>query len=171
MKKYFIAFFILLLIFISCEKENTQKEQVPELGQVFKKGMNIEATKQGRLEWKMNVNTLIQKEKQVKKVYGKKINLYLYNEDEQLVMEIQSDKGIANLTSNNVLLEGNVELTNKRNNTKLYTDTLNYDSDKEKIYTDSEVKIVKNESIIHGKGMDADLKMNEITLKETYGKK
>ena len=171
MKKYLIVILGLLFVFSACKNEETHKEEAPELGQVFKKGMNIEATKQGRIEWKMNVKTLTQKEEQVKKVYGNNIKLYLYDENENLIMEIESDSGTANLTSNNVFLEGNVELTNKRNKTKLYTDVLNYDSEKERIYTDSEVKIIKGESVIHGKGMNADLKMNEITLKETYGKK
>ncbi|TYB30414.1 MAG: LPS export ABC transporter periplasmic protein LptC [Candidatus Mcinerneyibacterium aminivorans] len=171
MKRILFIFAMIVLLVPSCKKEAEQKQEAPEPGQLFEKGMEIQATKQGRLEWKMQVKTLTQKEEEVKKVHGEDVKLFLYDSEEKLMVEVVSEEGTANLTTNNVVLNGNVRLVNKQNKTKLYTDILNYNSEKEQIYTESTVKIVKENSEINGKGMVADLAMNEIVIKETYGKK
>ncbi|HMA68674.1 MAG TPA: LPS export ABC transporter periplasmic protein LptC [Candidatus Mcinerneyibacterium sp.] len=170
MKKIIYVLFIIGLIFLAgCSEKKKREEKAPELGQVFDEGLTVKATRQGKPEWKMKVSKLIQKENNLKSVEGENVEIEFFGDQEKKIAEIEADTGTANLTSNDIELNGNVILKNISDQTTLYTEKLFYDSIKEKVYTEEEVKIEQADGIIKGRGLEADLRLKEVVLKETYG--
>ena len=77
---------------------------------------------------------------------------------------LNAKTGQINLDTNNVKAIGECKVITA-NGEVLETSDVNYDHIKEKIYSDSNIKIIKDKDVIYGKGFESDTKLKNIVIK------
>jgi len=106
-------------------------------------------------------------ESDTKKMRGKKITVLSYNPDGKFVSRLTSDTGIVYTDNNNMEAIGNVVLTGT-NNTRLETAKLTWFFNTNRIFSDVPVVIYKGNNIMRGIGLEADVRMEDVSLKKVF---
>ena len=81
------------------------------------------------------------------------------------VIDIKADKGFINKVNQKVSLQDNVVVKDSKGGI-LYTEILNWDQEKDVIWTDVYLKLVKNENEIVGTGGEVDTKLTKAVIKK-----
>lgn len=97
------------------------------------------------------------------------IDLERYDEEEGVMTTLVADSAYYNFDQDIYKVMGNVVVVNLEKKQKLETDVLNWDRNKEEIYTDEDVKITDEYQIINGKGMRANQDFSEYEIWEITG--
>jgi LPS export ABC transporter protein LptC len=90
-------------------------------------------------------------------------------ENNKLASKLNAESGFLNMIRNDARLEKSVRVVSEADGMVLLTSKLFFSSEKNKIWTDDPVTILKGNSITHGRGITAnpDLSEIEITQQET----
>lgn len=102
-------------------------------------------------------------------MYPDGFNVFTYREDEILETEIKSDKAKHTINTKRSsqeqwMLYGHVYIHNVLKNEVVQTDTLYWDREKEKIYTDCYVKMYSPQGLLQGYGMESDQNGNNAII-------
>ena len=92
------------------------------------------------------------------------VNIVFYDKEEVEFSVLHAPGGILNTKTRNVLVGDSVEVFTS-DSTKLYTDSLFWKNDSQRIITDCRVLIIKKDStVIEGRGLRADPYLNKIEI-------
>ncbi|MDP8253068.1 MAG: LPS export ABC transporter periplasmic protein LptC [Candidatus Kaelpia aquatica] len=80
-------------------------------------------------------------------------------------VDMRADKGFLNKVNRQVVLTGSVVVKNLEGDT-LFTDILRWDQDRDVIWTEDRLRIVKNDSEISGEGGEVDTKLTKAVIKK-----
>jgi LPS export ABC transporter protein LptC len=175
-KKIAIIGFLILaggLIFYVLNR--TSQEESPSVSSPQEESLEEEAT----LETKGIVHTIMKKGKknwelrsESAKQYGKgkrielePVELIAYDEEEKPLLNLKAKKGRLDLNTNNVEVEGAVIITSSEG-AKFTTEKLKWIAKEEKLVTDEEIEMSKDNILIRGKGLEADRNLEKIEIKE-----
>ncbi len=156
---------------ISCSKKTAHENNNLVPGKIFKKGMTMTVTTQGRKEYVVDADTLVINETDDTFVNGDVVRVAFYNINNAIENTIASDKGRFDIRTKDVVLTGNVVLKNVKENIIVYTEELIYMAQKQRIYSLKPVKIERDGSTMFGDSMETDLTLNEIQIKNIRGSK
>ncbi|MEO0292953.1 MAG: LPS export ABC transporter periplasmic protein LptC [candidate division WOR-3 bacterium] len=158
MNKIFLIF--ALLSFWSCrnpeETENIKKEE--SLSSFVLKNY-----KGSKLSWR-----LIAKKAKISdtiSIYGLEVEFFEINSGISSILK--ADSGFIFNNNKDLKVMGNVVITSS-DSMKLWTDELNWSEDRQKIFTDSEIKYSKGKETYKGKGLEADPDLKKIIIKEKF---
>lgn len=105
-------------------------------------------------------------------LFPKGFATFMYQEDGKLETTIFSDEAIhiKNTESREEIWKayGNVRVRNEMKNETMETDTLYWDRDKEKIYTDCYVKLYSKDGMVQGYGMISDQRASNSIIKKPF---
>jgi len=121
--------------------------------------LHLVSTVQGQKRWEMFADSarLYQSQKQA---YAD--NIYCqYYKGNKIVSTLTAEKAVINTETNATEAEGHVELV-VENGSKLETDKLNWDPDKDEIHTESRVHVYKGMDDITATGLVADTQLNNV---------
>ena len=90
----------------------------------------------------------------------------IFNANVSQTANVTADIGQINAKTKNMHAMGNVVMHSLKENTKLYTDEVFFDNNREKFYSDKKVKIIRDDSITTGVGFESDINLAEITIKK-----
>lgn len=150
--KFLIVLFLIGIIFLLAynfffkrEKEYLTKTLLPSI-RVNK--FFLTETYQGKKVWEIKADTaqILENEAKLKNI---QVKFFL---KENNFFTIVADEGKINTLSKNFTVIGKVIVT-LNNKLSLKTDTLNWDSEKEEIYTNSSVEVAKDNFTITGEGL------------------
>jgi LPS export ABC transporter protein LptC len=121
--------------------------------------LHLISTLQGQKRWEMfaDIARLYQNQKQA---YADNIYCQYYKGD-RIVSTLSAEKAVINTETNATQAEGHVELV-VENGSKLETDKLNWDPDKDEIHTESNVHVFKGLDEITATGLVADTQLNNV---------
>ena len=121
--------------------------------------LHLISTIQGQKRWEMFADSarLYQNQKQA---YADNVYCQYYKGD-RIVSTLTAEKAVINTETNATEAEGHVELI-VENGSKLETDKLNWDPDKDEIRTDSSVHVFKGSDDITATGLAADTQLNNV---------
>ncbi len=95
--------------------------------------------------------------------------LFKVYENDQLLTTLQSAHAVQYKVAGILEASQNVSIENTSTQQKLYTQSIILDQKKEQIYTDQPVKIIRNEEILTGKGLQADKDFTQYTILQPTG--
>jgi LPS export ABC transporter protein LptC len=156
-----------ILLFNQCEKEvddSKQEEQVPD---IVLENFSLTETQKGKKLWTLNASLAL--------VYDDIINvesvaIQFCDEKQEVFSVMNAPGGLLNIKTRNILV-GDSVVVYTNDSTKLFTDSLFWQNDSQKILTNCPVKIYKqNGTVIEGKGLRADPYLKKIEIiSETKG--
>jgi len=155
-----ICFFI-WLGFTTCEKNDLQEKLNEDLPHISLEKFSLTETKTGKKLWILDA--------QQARVYDEiirvdSVKIRFFNEEQVEFSILYAPGGILNRKTHNILV-GDSVLVFTNDSTKLFTDSLFWLNDSQRIITNRQVKIVKQDSIvIEGKGLRADPYLNKIEI-------
>jgi LPS export ABC transporter protein LptC len=154
----------LLLALAGCEKAPrvaaNKGEEQPSL--TFE-GFSARGTRLGQLEWEAQAATA-QVYSQKKLARAQVVTIHYIQKGRQ-VSVAKADEAEIGTESHDILAWGNVELK-ASNGVLLYTDRLHWDNQRQRISTESAVKVVRKGSILTGRGLQADRNLEDVTVRE-----
>lgn len=122
----------------------------------------ITETQNGKIKTVLNSNIAIIKEsEQVAFLTEPVVKFY---DNGKYSATLTAKTGQISLDTNNVKALGECKVVTA-NGEVLETKDANYDHVKEKVYSDSDIKITKGKDVIYGKGFESDTKLNNIVIK------
>jgi len=103
----------------------------------------------------------------------KRPDIAIYRADKQSPWRIQSKQGLTRNNNKEIIFQGNVvirQAASKHNaNTVIHTEKMRYFPDQQLALTDSPVTINRAGSVIHAKGLQANLRTGKIQLAQAEG--
>lgn len=170
------ALFIILLLFvflIQCsqdkknstgEHEDSTNQSILDLADSEIYDFSYKYTNKEKIVWELSSKKAkVYNKKGLIKITGVNLNFYKNNKVDTTIVskfgEIYEEKKLLTAITNVVLTT--------EDGTILYTDILNWDENKNLLYTDEFVKIVKkNGDIIRGIGLEADHNLEKLVIKK-----
>ena len=159
--KIFI-FLVLLCTFLfpSCMRDFNYGKQSAAVQTI--ENFVITETQNGKIKTVLNSNIAIIKEsEQVAFLTEPVVKFY---DNGKYSATLTAKTGQISLDTNNVKALGECKVITA-NGEVLETKDVNYDHIKEKVYSDSDIKITKGKDVIYGKGFESDTKLNNIVIK------
>ncbi|MBU2572547.1 MAG: LPS export ABC transporter periplasmic protein LptC [Elusimicrobia bacterium] len=160
-----MCLFACLLIAAGCSGKG--KSGAAAKGAGLFTGLRVSQIEANISNWTLDSKAARLEERETRMYFeGPSIKFFKKNE---VSSELKADTGFLDLVKKDAGLVKNVLVVSKAEQMTLETDKLFFSSEKNKIWTDEEVKILKGRNVIHGRGFTAnpDLSEIEITRQET----
>lgn len=162
-KSFYLILFLVICLFISCGavKKRTSKTPKKKYPDMIQENYThyIYKNKKKYLYAEINYAEFYEKKNTIEC-----LGLYaeIYNAKGELTTKIKSVEGIIDKKEKNVLFNGNVEFELLENETILYSDKIVLDYKKNKLTTDKEVLILKDDgSYVKSTSLESDIKKEE----------
>ena len=156
-----------MFLFTHCEKEVDDSKQQEQLPDIVLENFSLTETQKGKKLWILNAVLAL--------VYDDIINvervvIQFYDDKQEVFSVMDAPGGLLNIKTRNILVGDSVVVCTN-DSTKLFTDSLFWQNDSQKILTNCPVMILKQDgTIIEGKGLRADPYLKKIEIiSETKG--
>ncbi|MEO0205305.1 MAG: LPS export ABC transporter periplasmic protein LptC [candidate division WOR-3 bacterium] len=159
MIKRFLIF--ALLYCLGCEEETIQQNVEKHLPRITLENFSLTETHEGRKKWNLVAISAY--------VYEEIINvdtvkIKFYNEEGKEYALLSGNAGQLNTKTHNILVRDNVIMITD-DSTHLYTDSLFWQNDSQRILTNAPVKIIKKDStVIQGNGLKTGPDLQKIEI-------
>jgi LPS export ABC transporter protein LptC len=160
-KIFKISLFFGLILIFGCKEEKTDGFLGDDPPKITIDEFSLTETDSGRKIYKLDAEHA--------RVYDDiiivdSVNIVFYNKEEIEFSVLHAPGGVLNTKTRNVLVGDSVAVFTS-DSTKLYTDSLFWKNDSQKIITDCHVTIIKQDStVIEGRGLRADPYLNKIEI-------
>ncbi|HEC77542.1 MAG TPA: LPS export ABC transporter periplasmic protein LptC [candidate division WOR-3 bacterium] len=161
-KKSILCFcFLAGIVLLGCEEGKLPETLEPDIPKISLENFSLTETKQGKKMWILEAKNA--------KVYDEVINvdsvrIRFFNKDEVEFSVLYAPGGILNTRTHNILVGDSVSVFTN-DSTKLFTDSLFWLNDSQRIITDCKVKILKQDgTVIEGNGLRADPYLEKIEI-------
>lgn len=158
MIKMFLLVFI--FVFVACEKQDTAGLEIKE---ETLSSFVLSNYRGSRLAWKLTAEDAKISDTTV----IHQLKLEFFDEDLKSSSRLEADSGYIFHKTNDLKAMGHIVVRSK-DSVMLWTDELNWSEEKQKIFTDSEVKYSKENQIYRGKGLESDPRLKNIVIKENF---
>lgn len=156
-----IYIFLLGVVINSCQEEKTEAIHDQEIPRIIVEQFSLIETKHGEKLWILDAD--------IARVYNElirveKVKITFFNKEQVEFSVLHAPGGLLNTKTHNVLVGDSVAVFTD-DSTKLFTDSLFWQNDSEKIITNCPVRIVKKDStVIEGTGLRADPYLEKIEI-------
>ena len=154
---------LFIFVFVACEKQNTTDLETKEESLSSFVLSNYEGS---RLKWKLTAENAKISDTTV----IHQLKLEFFDEDLQPSSKLEADSGYIFHKTNDLKAMGHIVVRSK-DSVMLWTDELNWSEEKQKIFTEKEVKYSKDKEDYRGKGLEADPSLKHIIIKEKFSGK
>ncbi len=154
---------VLAIVFMSCEKQNTTEFEIKEESLT---SFILKNYKGSRLIWKLTAEDAKISDTTV----IHQLELEFFDENSQPSSKLKADSGYIIHKTNDLKAVGNI-VVKSSDSVTLWTDELNWSEEKQKIFTDGEVKYSKDKQVYRGKGLESDPSLKHIVIKEKFSGK
>ena len=159
--KFYISLVLLcVFLFPSCMRDFDYNNKLATVQTI--ENFVITETKAGKIKTILNSDIAVIKESE-QIVFLTKPVVKFYDNGKYSATLI-AKTGQINLDTNNVKAIGECKVLTA-NDEVLETKDVNYDHVKERVYSDSDIKITRGKDVIYGKGFESDTKLNNIVIK------
>jgi LPS export ABC transporter protein LptC len=152
-----------LLLTVGCSKSENKTEQKVQPEQVIKNFSAFE-TREGKKHWK-----LVAEEAKIFETKNlatlKNFSISFYSEDgKKISATLKAPSGKIYTNNNDFFTEGKTIIKTEKE--KLECENVAYKSSLNKIFSDSNVKLIRQDAIVTGKGIEATPDLSSIIIKE-----
>jgi LPS export ABC transporter protein LptC len=156
-----------VFLFNHCETDADDNKQQQQLPDIVLEKFSLTETQKGKKLWILNASLAL--------VFDEIINvesviIEFYDDKQEVFSVMNAPGGLLNTKTRNILV-GDSVVVYTNDSTKLFTDSLFWQNDSQKILTNCSVTILKQDgTIIEGKGLRADPYLKKIEIiSETKG--
>jgi len=114
-------------------------------------------------QWELLAKSALEYEDQ-KEVFIKDTLIYFFKKN-KIVLTVKSKEGIVDLRTKDIIISGNVDASSS-DGLNLKTESLRWLSADGKMVTEDPIVLTRAEMIIEGKGMEADIGLGKLKVKE-----
>lgn len=149
------------VLITNCKEEKTDEHVEEEIPRIIVEQFSLIETKQGEKLWVLDAD--------IARVYSElirveRVKITFFNKEQVEFSVLHAPGGLLNTKTHNVLVGDSVAVYTN-DSTKLYTDSLFWQNDSERIITHCPVRIIKKDStIIEGTGLRADPYLEKIEI-------
>jgi LPS export ABC transporter protein LptC len=161
MKKFFI--FVMIFILISCEDKKITEAGLREESL---SSFVLRNYKDSLLKWKLTA----EEAKISDTTIIRNLELVFFDENLQPSSKLKADSGYVVQKTNDLKAMGNI-VVESSDSVTLWTEELNWSEEKQKIFTDKEVKYDKDNEVYRGRGLESDPELKHIIIKEKFSGK
>ena len=129
----------------------------------------VDFTEQGKKTGELKAEKLLFFDKE-ERTFGYKISVDFYNKNGETNARIVADSGWVENESRRLTVFGNVHLRTE-SGTELWSDSLAFFPEDERVRTNAGVKIDRNGEYISGVGLDSDLEFKDIRIEQNVSGK
>lgn len=158
-------------IAVSCSNKlkNVDADQISKAPTQVILNMDAAQTENGMVQMRLTADRMERYERSEEEsveIFPEGFNVLAYNEDGLLETQIVSDKAEHSVSGANEQWSayGNVVITNYLEGQKLMTDTLYWNREEQKIYTDCYVRLYSPQGFMQGYGMESDERARDAQL-------
>ncbi len=152
--------FIVIFVFIACEKQNTADLEIKEESLSSFVLRNYEGS---RLKWKLTAKDAKISDTTV----IHQLELEFFDKNSESSSKLKADSGYVIQKTNDLKAVGNI-VVKSSDSVTLWTEELNWSEERQKIFTDKEVKYSKDKEVYRGKGLESDPSLKHIIIKEKF---
>jgi len=153
----------MIFILISCED---RKITEAELREESLSSFAIRNYEESRLRWKLTAGEAKISDTTI--IYN--LKLVFFSVDMEPSSTLKADSGYVVQKTNDLKAMGNI-VVESSDSVTLWTDELNWSEEEQKIFTDKEVKYIKNSETYMGRGLESDPELKHIFIKEKFSGK
>jgi LPS export ABC transporter protein LptC len=161
MKKFFL--FVMVFILISCEDKKITEA---ELREESLSSFVLRNYEESQLKWKLTAEEAKISDTTV--IYN--LKLVFFSGDLEPSSTVEADSGYVVQKTNDLKAMGNI-VVESSDSVTLWTEELNWSEEKQKIFTDKEVKYTKESETYIGRGLESDPGLKHIVIKEKFSGK
>ena len=157
-----VTFLILTILLSACEMSKLPVREVSDIPDQAIEKFTITETQGGKPHWIVVAPTAKVYEDQKKALLTTPVLKFF--ENGKYISTITAEKGSVDLGTYDMVGEGKCHVSTEKGE-ELDTSNLKYLSQAQKIVTDDYLTLVKKGSIVHGKGMEANPDLSDITIR------
>lgn len=166
MRKYrlpsiFITVLLAILLFDNCEEDKIEDALPQQFPTITLEDFRLTETKNGQKLWILNAEAAWVYDEIIK---IDKVEIKFYDEDNIEFSVLHAPGGRLNTETHNILVGDSVYVVTN-DSTKLFTDSLFWENDSQRIVTNASVKIMKQDgTVIEGRGLKTDPYLKKIEV-------
>ncbi|MEJ2355444.1 MAG: LPS export ABC transporter periplasmic protein LptC, partial [candidate division WOR-3 bacterium] len=154
---------IMIFVLISCEDKKITET---ELSEESLSSFVLRNYEESQLKWKLTAEEAKISDTTV--IYN--LKLVFFYENLQPSSTLKADSGYFVQKTNDLKAMGHI-FVESSDSVNLWTEELNYSEEKQKIFTDKEVKYTKENETYMGRGLESDPELEHIVIKEEFSGK
>jgi LPS export ABC transporter protein LptC len=158
-----IFFLLMVLFLIVCDK---QKATEMELREERLSSFILRSYDGSKLKWKLTAEDAEISDTTV----IHRLEVEFFDDKLQSSSKLEADSGYVFRKTNDLRVLGHIFIRSK-DSVMLWTDELNWSEERQKIFTDGEVKYSKGNQIYKGRGLESDPDLKNIVIKEKFSGK
>ncbi len=158
MMKVFLL--VLVFIFMSCEREKTSELGVTDESLSSFILRNYEGS---QLKWKLTAGDAKVSDTTV----IHKLELEFFQDNAQLSSRLEADSGYVFNKTSDLKAMGHI-VVRSSDSVTLWADELSWSDERQKIFTDGEVRYSKGDQMYRGRGLESDPNLKNIVIKEKF---
>ena len=160
----------LILFFVSCSKNEVINNLEKDVHDQLSTNVEITLTKKGNITAKIKSEILKQNNQSLQLELYDNVNVDLFDEDFQHKSLIKSQSAMVNEKENRIKAYGTVMVISNDGKI-LMTDSLTWDNNSDKIYTDANLKFVTSDTdTLYGTGFKSNIDLTDSNILQPRGR-
>ena len=160
----------LILFFVSCSKNEVINNVEKDVHDQLSTNVEITLTKKGNITAKIKSEILTKNNQSLQLELYDNVNVDLFDEDFQHKSLIKSQSAMVNEKENRIKAYGTVMVISNDGKI-LMTDSLTWDNDSDKIYTDANLKFVTSDTdTLYGTGFKSNIDLTDWNILQPRGR-
>jgi len=133
------------------------------------KGAELLHTENGRIKVRIVADKIERfQNQQPGLIFSEHMEVYFYNDSSELQSTLMANNASVDEDTKIMLAQNNVVLTSN-DNKKLETEELVWDEKRNKIYTDTKVKITTGKEVVYGEGFTSNTNFSQYSITKIHG--
>ena len=160
----------LMLFFVSCSKDEVTNNVEKDVHDQLSTNVEITLTKKGNITAKIKSEILKKNNQSLQLELYDNVNVDLFDEDFQHKSLIKSQSAMVNEKENRIKAYGSVIVISDDGKI-LKTDSLTWDNNSDKIYTDANLEFVTSDTdTLYGKGFKSNIDLTDWNILQPRGR-
>ena len=160
----------LMLFFVSCSKDEVTNNVEKDVHDQLSTNVEITLTKKGNITAKIKSEILKKNNQSLQLELYDNVNVDLFDEDFQHKSLIKSQSAMVNEKENRIKAYGSVIVISDDGKI-LMTDSLTWDNNSDKIYTDANLKFVTSDTdTLYGTGFKSNIDLTDWNILQPRGR-
>ena len=159
-----------MLFLVSCSKNEITNNLKKDVHDQFSTNVEITLTKKGNITAKINSEILKKNNQSLQLELYDNVNVNLFDENFQHKSLIKSQSAMVNEKENRIKAYGSVLVTSNDGKI-LMTDSLTWDNNSDKIYTDANLKFITSDTdTLYGTGFKSNIDLTDWNILQPRGR-
>jgi len=164
---FWVVMFVIFFVLSACGKEKSETGKVADRTSFPEQAIEnftLTHTSQGEKQWELEADRAEIYEREGKTIV-QRLKIKFYDRG-KITSILTASEGELYSQSSDMEVRGNVVVTSEQEKATLRTESLKWDSKRDKIVTDDWVRQERNNTIVTGQGLESDPELEKVIIKK-----